>query len=50
MLYTKTVTRETLKLLRVIMNDLYLREFSLAGGTALSLLESYQKNTQTPMQ
>jgi len=38
MLHTETVTRETLKLLKKLMSDPNLREFSLVGGTAFILV------------
>lgn len=44
MLHTKTVTRETLKLLKKLMSDPNLREFSLVGGTALSLYLGHRKS------
>lgn len=44
MLHTKTVTRETLKLLKELMADPSLREFSLVGGTALSLYLGHRKS------
>jgi predicted nucleotidyltransferase component of viral defense system len=44
MLHTKTVTRETLKLLKKLMADPNLREFSLVGGTALSLYLGHRKS------
>ncbi len=44
MLHTKTVTRETLKLLKKLMADPNLSEFSLVGGTALSLYLGHRKS------
>lgn len=44
MLHTKTVTRETLKLLKKLMSDPNLSEFSLVGGTALSLYLGHRKS------
>lgn len=44
MLHTKTVTRETLKLLKKLMADPNLSEFSLVGGTALSLYFGHRKS------
>lgn len=44
MLHTKTVTRETLKLLKKLMSDPNLREFSLVGGTALSFYLGHRKS------
>lgn len=37
MLYTETVERETFKLLKTLMQDVRLKSFNLAGGTALAL-------------
>jgi hypothetical protein len=44
MLHTKTVTRETLKLLKKLMADPNLSEFSLVGGTALSFYLGHRKS------
>lgn len=44
MLHTKTVTRETLKLLKKLMSDPNLSEFSLVGGTALSFYLGHRKS------
>lgn len=44
MLHKEAVTRETFKLLENLMSDPNLREFSLVGGTALSLYLGHRKS------
>lgn len=44
MLYTETVERKTIELLKKIMNDPELDEFHLAGGTALALYLGHRKS------
>src|SRR5690554_1101860 len=44
MLHTKTVANETLELLINLMGERCLKEFSLAGGTALSLYLGHRKS------
>jgi hypothetical protein len=44
MLHKEAVTRETFKLLENLMSDPNLREFSLTGGTALSLYLGHRKS------
>lgn len=44
MLYTQTVETGTYKLLKSIMSDTVFDQFSLAGGTALSLLIGHRKS------
>lgn len=44
MLQKETVSRETFELLTELMNDAKLRDFSLAGGTALSLYMGHRKS------
>lgn len=44
MLYTQTVETDTYRLLKSIMADASFSEFSLAGGTALSLLIGHRKS------
>lgn len=44
MLQKETVSRATFELLTELMNDAKLRDFSLAGGTALSLYMGHRKS------
>lgn len=44
MLYTETVERETLRLLKALMGEPLLADFALAGGTALSLSIGHRRS------
>ena len=41
MFYKKTINNHTLELLTKLMNDTYLSNFNLVGGTALALQLGY---------